>query len=296
MVAVQVPATTANIGPGFDCIGAALGLYNYIEMDFAQNPEIYVLGEGADIIEKDETNLVYKAAQAVLTELEINKPLKITLNNNIPLARGLGSSAACIAGGMMAANRLAGDKLSFEKIIELATKMEGHPDNIVPALAGGFTLSIFDDDKVIYRKFSISEKIRFVVGIPRFQLKTSDTRKVLPGKVDFKDAVFNLSRAALLAASIFQENYTDLELICKDRLHQPYRSNLVPGMNEIIDTAVEKGALACFLSGAGPSVACFALEDKAENVGKYMVEVFSKENIEADYKVLLPSQEGVQFI
>ena len=155
MVRVKVPATTANFGSGFDCLGAALGLYNYIEMDFAKTDEIEVMGEGEKTVEKNKTNLVYKAASRVFDEVGISKPIKISLENNIPIARGLGSSAACIAGGLVAANQILGEPLPFSRIVELATQMEGHPDNVVPALFGGFTISMVYEGKEIYKRFNI---------------------------------------------------------------------------------------------------------------------------------------------
>ncbi|WP_422444283.1 homoserine kinase [Thermoanaerobacterium sp. DL9XJH110] len=294
MVRVRVPATTANFGPGFDCIGAAMGLYNYIDMEFSSSTEVIVSGEGEMEISRDETNLVYRAARRVFDEVGIDRPVKITLENNIPIARGLGSSAACIGGGMMAANRLAGDLLSFEKILNMAAEMEGHPDNVVPALIGGFTLSLKCGPRVIYKSFCIPCELRFVVGIPNFHLKTEDARRVLPKTVDFEDAVFNIGRAALLVAAVSKGDFLDLNIFCQDRLHQPYRSALIPGMEEIIKIAPEKGALACFLSGAGPAVVSIAFQNRAEELGKDMVGIFKEKGIEADYKVIPPSNEGIK--
>jgi len=296
MVRVRVPATTANFGPGFDCIGAALGLYNYIEMEFWHEPEIEVIGEGQGEIIRDETNLVYRAAKRVLAEAGLNKPLRIKLENNIPLARGLGSSAACIAGGMMAANKLAAGLLPIGKIVDFATEMEGHPDNVVPALTGGFSVCLLHEGKVIYRSFPIPDNLRFVAAIPRFKLETVKARKVLPQEVPLSDAVFNLSRSALMVAAFSRGDFSDMAVFCQDKLHQPYRSKLIPGMEKIIDTAPQKGALGCFLSGAGPAVICLAYEKQAPILGKSMVEAFSEEGIESVYRILTPDGEGAKIL
>lgn len=291
MVRVRVPATTANFGPGFDCVGAAIGLYNYIEMEFWDKPEIEVTGEGCIEIKKDKTNLVYRAAEKILSEAGVNKPIRIRLENNIPLARGLGSSAACIVGGMLAANGLICQHFSPERIIHMATRMEGHPDNVVPALTGGFSVCLMHEDEVIFRKFPIPDNLRFIAAIPNFQLETVKARKVLPQEVTLSDAVFNLSRTALMVASFCSGDFRDFTVFCQDKLHQPYRSQLIPGMERIIKT-VAHHALGCFLSGAGPTVICISYEDKAAFLGEVMVKSFSAEGIEAYYKILIPDNKG----
>lgn len=296
MIRVQVPATTANFGPGFDCIGASLGLYNYIDMEFSDKLEICVSGEGSEEIPLDETNLVYRAASQVLKQANIERPLKIVLDNNIPLARGLGSSAACIAGGILAANRLAGDIFDKNELIKIATEMEGHPDNVVPAIFGGFCLSIVHDKRIIYKSFTLPFWLRFVVCIPDFELKTEDARKVLPKTVDFDDAIFNVSRSAMLVASIVSGDLVDMDIFCKDKLHQPFRSHLIPGMDKILGTVREKGAFAGFLSGSGPSVVCLTLRERADGLGEHMVDIFSDYDIQSKYKVLSTDSEGVRFL
>jgi len=296
MVRVQVPATTANFGPGFDCLGASLGLYNYIEMGFSDKPEVYVKGEGAGEIPEDETNLVYQAACQVLKRANIDRPLKIVLENNIPMARGLGSSAACIAGGLMAANHLVGEVLDNSELVQIGTEMEGHPDNVVPAMFGGFCLSMVHENKVIYKTFPVPYWLRFVVCIPDFKLKTEDARKVLPKTVKFEDAVFNTSHTAMLVAAMAQGDLTNMNVFCQDRLHQPYRSNLIPGMEKVLQVVTEKGAFAGFLSGSGPAVICLTLKERAEALGQHMVDIFAQEGIKSHYMVLSSDSKGVRFL
>lgn len=296
MVKVKIPATTANFGPGFDCIGAALGLYNYIEMSFSESPKVQIK-EGHDKnIQEDETNLVYITAKKILQQFGIEKPLEITLYNNIPIARGLGSSAACIVGGIVAASHLAGKALSTDEILYHAVKIEGHPDNIVPALAGGFCISMVDNDKVYYKRLNLPKYLRFVVGIPEFLLKTQEARNVMPKNVYIQDAVFNLSRCALLTASIIERDFTNLDIFCQDKLHQPYRKSLIPGIDKILSKAKDYGALASFLSGAGPAIVCLSTKSKANNLGKFMENVFSDKGIKATYKILSPSNTGVELV
>ncbi|HQE04960.1 MAG TPA: homoserine kinase [Tepidanaerobacteraceae bacterium] len=296
MVKVQVPATTANFGPGFDCLGASLGMYNFIDMEFSDKPEVYVKGEGAENISLDESNLVYQAASKVLERANVNRPLKIVLENHIPIARGLGSSAACIAGGLMAANHLVGDVLDTGELVQIGTEMEGHPDNIVPAMFGGFCLSMIHENKVIYKTFPVPFWLRFVVCIPEFELKTEDARKVLPKTVKFEDAVFNTCHTAMLVAAMAQGDLTNINVFCQDRLHQPYRSHLIPGMDKILETVTEKGAFAGFLSGSGPTVVCLTLKERAEALGQHMVDIFAQEGIKSHYKVLLSDSKGVRFL
>ncbi|WP_213975541.1 homoserine kinase [Tepidanaerobacter acetatoxydans] len=296
MVRVKVPATTANFGPGFDCLGASLGLYNYIDMEFSDAPKVYVKGEGVEEIPLDKTNLVYQAAAKVLKRANVNKDLKIVLENHIPLARGLGSSAACIVGGAMAANHLIGDIFDNSELLKIATEMEGHPDNVVPAAFGGFCLSMIYENKIIYKTFPMPFWLKFVVCIPDFELKTEDARKILPEEINFKDAVFNISRTAMLVAAMAQGDLSNMDIFCQDRLHQPFRSQLIPGMEKILATVREKGAFAGFLSGSGPTVVCLTLRERADTLGEHMVDIFSRAGIKSCYKVLSSDSEGVKFL
>ncbi|CCP26374.2 Homoserine kinase [Tepidanaerobacter acetatoxydans Re1] len=296
MVRVKIPATTANFGPGFDCLGASLGLYNYIDMEFSDAPKVYVKGEGVEEIPLDKTNLVYQAAAKVLKRANVNKDLKIVLENHIPLARGLGSSAACIVGGLMAANHLIGDIFENSELLKIATEMEGHPDNVVPAAFGGFCLSMIYENKIIYKTFPMPFWLKFVVCIPDFELKTEDARKILPEEINFKDAVFNISRTAMLVAAMAQGDLSNMDIFCQDRLHQPFRSQLIPGMEKILATVREKGAFAGFLSGSGPTVVCLTLRERADALGEHMVDIFSRAGIKSCYKVLSSDSEGVKFL
>ncbi|WP_366922333.1 homoserine kinase [Metallumcola ferriviriculae] len=297
MVRVRVPATTANMGPGFDTIGMALELYNYLEMDVIPSGlEFDISGEGSESIPRDETNVVYQAAVRVF-EKNGDEPtgLKIKQENQIPASRGMGSSAAAIVAGMVAANELAGGKLTEGQLLELAVAMEGHPDNVAPAMLGGVVVSAVLDERLFYRKIKPPQQLSMVLAVPDFTLSTSIARDVLPLNVPVKDAVFNVSRASLLVLALIQEDYQLLGQMMDDKLHQPYRVNLVPGMQAVFDAAKRSGALAVALSGAGPALVAFVTDkDKCKLVGQSMRQAFSQVGVNCDTRHLAASPTGAQ--
>ncbi|HOO11702.1 MAG TPA: homoserine kinase [Bacillota bacterium] len=257
MYRVKVPATSANMGPGFDCMGVALDIYNTVAAE--EIPEGVVIenhGRDADLIEDDDSNLIYKAMKSVFDKVGYTpKGLKIISYNEIPVARGLGSSAASTAAGLMLANAMAGETLSLEEIIRLGTALEGHPDNIVPALIGGMTLSYSQDTSSVgYIKLDFPENLRMLVMVPDFILSTTKARMVLPRQVELGNAVFNISRAALMVAALTAGKLEHLKYAVQDRLHQPYREKLIPGMQEVFEQAYNAGARGVFLSGAGSTI------------------------------------------
>ena len=261
MITVKVPATSANIGAGFDSCGLALGLYNIVHMEEADGVSIRT-SDGTRV-PTDERNLVYAAAKRVYDEC--GRPLRglsLVQENAIPMARGLGSSSACIAAGVLGANALLGGVLSDADVLDLATKIEGHPDNVAPALLGGFVVSAYDAGRVWSLRHDIGPGIVFAAFIPNFRLLTKKARAVLPRTVAHRDAVYNLSRAALLAVAFCEERYDFLPVATKDCLHQPYRMPLIPGGQEVCALAKELGALAAFISGAGPTI--LAIVDSAD--------------------------------
>lgn len=257
MVKVKVPATSANLGPGFDCVGMALNLFNTIEVssECFDGLVIEVTGEGSGDIPLDETNLVYQSMKKVFDLVDFSyKGLHIKLHNDIPLTRGLGSSAACIVGGLLSANYISGQKLSTKQIIDLAAKMDGHPDNVLPALVGSMTVACMDSDKVYYVRVDPPINVRFAVLVPDFELETSKARKAIPESIPTEDAVFNIGRAALMIASFLTGNVENLMIATQDKLHQPYRKSLIPGFQGILDACKQNGAKGAFLSGAGPTI------------------------------------------
>ena len=253
MVKVQIPATSANIGAGFDSLGLAVSLYNYVSLEECEGCQI-TSEDGLDI-PLGEDNLVYKSAR-YLYDL-CDRPfrgLRIGQVNNIPLARGLGSSSACIVGGLVGANAMLGEPLRTSDLVNIAATMEGHPDNSTPALLGGLVTAVLDTGKVYYVKQEIAEDLRFVAIIPDFELKTKFAREALPAEIAHKDGVFNLSRAALMSVSLYSRNYQNLRIAADDRLHQPFRLSLINGAHEVLDLSYKHGAYASYISGAGSTI------------------------------------------
>lgn len=253
MVKVQIPATSANIGAGFDSLGLAVSMYNYVTLEECDKLDI-LSEDGADI-PKDESNLVYQCVKYIHDLCD--KPLagvRISQVNNIPMARGLGSSSACIVGGLAGANAMLGNPLRQSDLVNIAATMEGHPDNSTPALLGGLVTAVLDNGKVYYVKQEIAEDLRFVTIIPDFELKTKFAREALPKEIPHKDGVFNLSRAALMSVSLYSRNYQNLRIAADDRLHQPYRLSLINGAHEVLELSYRHGAYASYISGAGSTL------------------------------------------
>ncbi|WP_054743465.1 homoserine kinase [Cellulosilyticum ruminicola] len=255
MIKVKVPATTANMGPGFDSIGMALGMYNIIYAEEIEEGLEIIVQDGNKEIPTDETNLIYKTICAFYENINQKVPgLRIIQQDSIPHTRGLGSSAACIVAGLHIANALSQSFFSKEELVQMAAQLEGHPDNTTPALLGGMTIGAMNSKDMKYVKVHVAENLHFAVMIPDFTLSTELARGVLPETVSLKDAVFNTSRAALLTASMLIGDMDNLELAMQDCLHEPYRAKLIPHMDEILEKAKFYGAKGTFLSGAGPTL------------------------------------------
>ncbi len=298
-VAFHVPATTANLGPGFDALGLALTLDNTVEMaiDPPEAPAVTITiqGEGEAELARDRTNLVYQAAVAVFERARRRvPPLRIHLVNRIPLAAGLGSSAAAIVGGISAANEVAGSPLSKDELLDLATSIEGHPDNVAPALFGGFMVATMDrNGRITYCRLEPPQNLKCVVAVPQYKLATSESRRVLPQVVSHRDAVYNVGRAALLVSALSQGRLSLLETAMEDRLHQPYRSSLVPGMDAVFKAAKEAGALGVALSGAGPTLIAFCAGAE-DDVARAMSQALSWSGVESRVMVLKPGLSGAR--
>ncbi len=253
MIRIKVPATSANLGAGFDSLGMAVSLYNYVNMQEWDGIDIKSLN--GKNIPTDEHNLICSTAK-YLYEIcgKSFKGIKIEQQDNIPMARGLGSSSACVVAGLMGANALMGEPLTKDEIINLAAKTEGHPDNSTPAILGGMVVAAMDNGKVHYVRQSLKDDICIAAIIPSAELKTSKARASLPKDIAHKDAVFNLSRSALMAASFATGRYDNLKVATDDRIHQPYRIKLIDKGSETITACYENGAYAAFISGAGSTL------------------------------------------
>ena len=259
MVHVRIPATTANMGPGFDCMGMALGLYNQVWAEITPNGLVVEnSGNEAANMPTDESHLVVKCMRTLFQHVGW-KPdgLRVRVHSDIPVSRGLGSSAACIVGGLVAANTLAGKPLTTEQLLEMAVQLEGHPDNVAPALLGGIVVSACHGKKTSYVRFPVPEAIQCLTAIPDVSLSTAKAREALPALVSFEDAVFNVGKASLLVAALMQEDYHVLQQAFEDRLHQPYRIRLLPPLLQVFNRAREKNVRTITVSGAGPTLVYF---------------------------------------
>ncbi|MFF2093996.1 homoserine kinase [Paenibacillus sp. NPDC058174] len=294
-VLVKVPASTANLGPGFDTLGMALSLYSWIEMSPATVTSFRLHGEQMQGLPTDKSNLIYKVAQLVFKEAGVQMPeLHIEMYSEIPLTRGLGSSASAIVGALVAANALIGSPLSEDKLFQIATSLEGHPDNVGASLFGGIVVSAWDGERADYVRLAPHPKLETLVAIPAFQLSTEKARHALPSQVSMADAVFNVGRSSLLVAALASGELGLIRHAMRDRLHQPYRAALIPGMTAILERAADNGALGAALSGAGPTLIAFVDADsprKAE-LERFLLETLQQEGITAKTMWLEPSVSG----
>ncbi|WP_434291024.1 homoserine kinase [Clostridium botulinum] len=271
MVEVRVPATSANIGPGFDCLGVAVNIYNKF---FVEEIEDGLIFEGCADKFKNENNLIYVAMKKCFDKIGY-KPtgLRIKIESDIPVSRGLGSSAACVVGGIVSANELAGGALNKKELLDLAVEVEGHPDNVNPAFCGGMTASISDNREVIYSKVKVSEGIKFCALIPDFTLSTEKARAVLPKSIDYKDGIFNVGRTALMISALNNGDFHLIKYACKDKLHQDYRANLIENFYSIKKQCEKLNSLGVFLSGAGPTIMVMLREedkDFSKNIKSFL--------------------------
>ncbi|MFN4074201.1 MAG: homoserine kinase [Thermus sp.] len=259
---LYVPATLANLGSGFDALGVALDLYLEVEAEPAPKDAFHYEGEGQV---EGEDNLIHQGYRAGMEALGLRpEPLLIRAFNPIPLARGMGSSSAALVAGVALADQHSGGRLGREGVFQVAARLEGHPDNVAPAVLGGFVAALSDPPLAI--PLPRPKGVRFVLAIPPYEVPTPLARAALPERVPLQDAVFNLARAALWPAALFAERLEALKEACRDRLHQPHRAHLMPGVLEAIEEALAAGALAAFVGGAGPTLAALVRTGEEERV------------------------------
>lgn len=290
----RVPASTTNLGPGFDVLGLALQLYSEVTLETTETEtQVIVKGVDADKIPSTPEHIAFQAVELVFEQSGSKRPkgFKLEIENGIPAIRGLGGSGTAILGGLLTANALCGTPFSNEELLNFATELEGHPDNVAASLYGGLVVSAQENTEVHTVRLPCPPILSIVLAIPDFPLSTEQARNVLPTSVGFADAVYNTSRSTLLIASIVTGQFEMLRVAMKDRLHQPYRTSLIPGFNDVAEAATAAGALSVALSGAGPSIAAYCLEH-TEQVAERMQSAFKKHQIASDIKILKPDADG----
>lgn len=294
-VVIKIPATTANLGPGFDCLAMALDLWNqFVFTPRDSGYQLHVEGEGAGVISSNPENLAITAFELFFKRFEIPKipGLQILSSNQVPISSGLGSSATAILAGLLAARSISERIVSDAEILRLACEIEGHPDNVSAALSGGLTVSILDQGEPIVRRFELP-RVQAVIILPAVQLPTRQARSVLPAQVPFVDAVFNLGRAALVVEALRSGDLDLLGRCMQDHLHQPYRLGLIPGAQAALEAARSAGAAAAVLSGAGPSLIAFFHGDP-EPVSRAMQHALAQHGVSSRKWFLFSTNQGAQ--
>ena len=300
-VEVQVPASTSNLGSGFDCCGLALNLYlsvrATVQPKFSRLCEVYMAGQESENgnAPRGRGNLIYRAMRLVADREGIKlPPLRLDVRNDIPFASGLGSSGAAIVAGIALCSKLHGLELSREKIFRYGTELEGHADNVVAALLGGLVINcIKEDGNVMATKRSWPALIRLIAVTPHLFVETKHARQILASQVSRADAVYNLQRVALFGAALENQEYDLLWEAMQDRLHQKRRSQLVPGLAEALAVPRVAGLLGIALSGSGPTVVALATEHFGE-IGDLIAEYFHKQNLETTVRSLEVDHLGLQ--
>jgi homoserine kinase len=299
---VRLPGSTSNLGPGFDCFGLALKLYLTVRAtavpDLSEPCRVTTTGAPEnEALPRNAVNLIYRAMSfAARRESASLPPVELEVHNEIPLASGLGSSAAAIVAGIKLAGLITGRDISDQSIQNYATEFEGHPDNVTASLYGGFVAScVGSDGTVVSAKFTWPDRVRVIVVSPHSQLPTHVARAALPRTVSRDDAVHNLQRTALFIAAISQKRYDLLWEAMRDRLHQPQRESLVPGLAEALALPRMEGLLGIALSGAGPGIVAL-VDDDDEEIGARLASCFRAHKIESTVRTLEVDNEGCRVI
>ena len=309
-ITVKVPATSANIGPGFDTVGIAFPLYNTVTIEETVMPGSGVIIElVADYEYKDKalleqvptdnTSIVYKAIELLYNSIgQAPSELKITINTKIPLTRGLGSSSSVIVGALIAANELLGRPADEAALLSIATEIEGHPDNVTPAILGGVVFSSLQEDgSVVWRKLPWPKEWKLTACVPDFELSTEIARSVLPKDVPMADAIFNTQHFGMFVNALYTSDAKLMKLALDDRLHQPYRMNLIPGLDEIMDSVkYEDDILGCVISGAGSTILLITQNTGADKAKRIVKSVWDAHNIKADFYDFEIDTEGAKVL
>lgn len=309
-VSVKVPATTANLGSGFDTLGMAFPLYNTVTIEETVMPGSGVIIELVsdhdykdkallETVPTDETSIIYKAIELLYNSIgQTPAELKITVHSAIPMTRGLGSSSSVIVGALIAANELLGKPADETALLSIATEIEGHPDNVAPAILGGLIFSSLQEDgSVVYKRLPWNTNWKITACVPDFELPTEIARSVLPKEVPMADAIFNAQRLAMFIDAVYTQDSKMMKFALHDKLHQPYRMNLIPGLEKIMnDLKFEENVLGCVISGAGSTILLITENDGKEKAKNIVKSVWNELNIKSDIYDFNIDTEGAQVI
>ena len=283
------------MGPGFDCLGMTLDIWNTVELETG-GCGFEITGEGSDKLPRDRSNMVYQGIARVFQELgRPVPPFRIVCHNEVPLTRGLGSSSAALVGGLVAGNSVCGSPLSRSDLLEIAAGIEGHPDNVAPALLGGCQVAVSHDGRVITAPVPLPDGLAAVLFVPSDPMPTEQARAILDRNVARSDAVFNIGRVALLVQALATGDLTRLAVATDDRLHQPARQTMFPAMRNLFRAALSAGALGVFLSGAGPAVLALA-QGREFTIGYEMADAAAKSGIDGQVKITRPTKLGAHVV
>jgi homoserine kinase len=298
-VVIRVPATSANCGPGFDCLGLACTLYNTFEFErIPSGIEISGEGDGMAGLPHDRRNLAVSSFYTLWNKLQCpDTGLRLYCRLAVPVSRGLGSSSTAVVAGIVAANYFAGSPLSRQELVTEATRIEGHPDNVAPAILGGITVNIMEDGEVKSLKTGLVSPLRFVVLVPSVKVSTAQAREAIPEMISHKDACFSSSRAAMLMASLLTGNYAFLGAALEDRLHTPYRLPLIPGAREALSGAKAAGAYNAIISGSGSTLMAYVpVDGNMDRIAAAMAAPFQKAGIDYVIYHLDLDMDGVKIL
>jgi homoserine kinase len=291
MIKIRVPATSANLGPGFDCLGMAVDLWNEVAFEKGSQLKFRASGEGSEKLNKGNRNLLTKAYMRLFEICGRKMPgVHIAARNEIPMSSGLGSSAAAIVAGLFGANEMLERPLGTDDLLKLATEMEGHPDNVAPALLGGLVVSVMKPDEIISRRYEVPP-LSVVIVTPNVEWLTKTARAVLPKSVSRADAIHNIGRTVLVVEALRTGDLDLLQRVMEDRIHQPYRLRHINGGAAAYKCARQFGAAA--LSGAGPSIITFMQPEKAEEARKNIRAVFEERGVNTKSFLISPGMQGV---
>ncbi len=296
---IRVPATTANLGSGFDCIGAALNLYNEFIFTPIETESLVIAVRGLEAarINTDASNLAYQSFCTLYERIDRSPPvIQLEIKLAVPLARGLGSSATAIVGGLLGANALAGDPLTPTEIMDLAIELEGHPDNVVPALLGGCQLAATAAKGWAIADIPWHPSVVAIVAIPDFELSTTQARSVLPNEYSRADAIFNTAHLGLLIRGLATGNSDWLTAALTDRIHQPYRQQLILGYADLDRAVIAAGGYGMVISGAGPTLLALTTANRVESVVQAMTAAWTAHGIQAQVQALEIDPQGATVV